>query len=470
MGYINFSSPVSRRLIKGAGGHGFAQLATIFQRLVEIPLFLYFWDTQLYGEWLILAVIPAYLSLSDLGIVGVANRELAIVVGQNDRKQGQTVFQSGWVIITMLSVVILGVYCVITSLHPIGDYIVHWFDFISITSSTVDMVILVLIVYVLLGLQILLIHGAFACEGHNGESAFLQGISIWLELGLLVLVLLNGGGPVEAAGAYLFGRLLSFTIMLFRLRKRNNWVRFGISDASILKIKEMIPLTVAGLAFPLGNAMNIQGLLLVVGALLGPLAVVVFSTLRTLTRTAISMVYLVNRTIQPELGRAFGSGNNELLKKIYRLACRTSFWVSIVICVFLLFSGDVILSMWTHDKVQMDWLLFSLLLGSTLFNALWNTSFQIAYATNQYKSIAAGYLILYGIVAVALGYILALSFDLDGIASSILIVDFLMVIYINHTAFSLADERLGKWILNISKPPGLSLLLAKVKYLYIGLK
>ncbi len=55
------------RLLKGTGAQAFGQGVQIFIRLAEVPLLLAFWGTQLYGEWLMLAAIPVYLSIGHGG-------------------------------------------------------------------------------------------------------------------------------------------------------------------------------------------------------------------------------------------------------------------------------------------------------------------------------------------------------------------------------------------------------------------
>jgi hypothetical protein len=70
------------RLTKGLGAQGYSQAVQIFIRLAEVPLLLGFWGTQLYGEWLMLAAIPAYLAIADMGFAGVASREMSMRSGR----------------------------------------------------------------------------------------------------------------------------------------------------------------------------------------------------------------------------------------------------------------------------------------------------------------------------------------------------------------------------------------------------
>ena len=76
---------ISLRIIRGLGAQGFSQLVKVIVRLAEVPLLLSFWGAQLYGEWLMVAAIPAYLSVCDGGFAGAACREMSIRCGSGDR-------------------------------------------------------------------------------------------------------------------------------------------------------------------------------------------------------------------------------------------------------------------------------------------------------------------------------------------------------------------------------------------------
>ena len=60
---------VTRRILHGLGANAYGQLVAIVIQLAGVPILLHAWGTQLYGEWLILAAIPTYLSMTDFGVL-----------------------------------------------------------------------------------------------------------------------------------------------------------------------------------------------------------------------------------------------------------------------------------------------------------------------------------------------------------------------------------------------------------------
>ena len=56
-----------KRLIQGIGANFLAQIINLASRVLLVPLFLTAWGVKVYGEWLLLSSMVAYLSLTDLG-------------------------------------------------------------------------------------------------------------------------------------------------------------------------------------------------------------------------------------------------------------------------------------------------------------------------------------------------------------------------------------------------------------------
>ena len=80
------------------------------------------------------------------------------------------------------------------------------------------------------------------------------------------------------------------------------------------------------MAFPIGNALSLQGFTIVIGATLGAAAVVVFSTTRTITRVALQAMGSINLSIWPELSRSVGGGRFDEARAILRARFNLHSW------------------------------------------------------------------------------------------------------------------------------------------------
>jgi O-antigen/teichoic acid export membrane protein len=85
---------IKNRVIKGFGANAFGQIVVVLIQLAGVPILLHFWGAQLYGEWLILFSIPAYLSMTDLGFSQSAGNDMTARVARNERVEALAVFQS----------------------------------------------------------------------------------------------------------------------------------------------------------------------------------------------------------------------------------------------------------------------------------------------------------------------------------------------------------------------------------------
>jgi O-antigen/teichoic acid export membrane protein len=437
------------RLIHGLGAQGYSQAVQIFIRLAEVPLLLGFWGTRLYGEWLMLAAIPACLAICDGGFGGAASREMSMRSGAGDRPGTLALFQSTWIFLLLVSLG-FGLFAfVAVQVAPIPE----WLGLEVMDLATVKLVTLILVAHVLVGFQAGIVYGGFYCEGRYAMGMALNATMQWMEFGGLVLAVALGGGPVEAAIGYLGGRIGGLFLMRLGLYRATPWLRFGWSVATFLEVRRISSPAIASLAFPLGNALNIQGMRLLIGLLFGPTAVVVFSTLRTLTRLAMQPCLVINRLIEPEMASAYGGNRHDVFRRLFKQSCQVALWVSVASCIALVVSGESLLGIWTNGKVPMDWPLYTLLLLGAVANAIWYTALMAAYATNRHVRVALVYSAVYGGGAFILAYIFAKFSGLAGVGLALLLSEIAMAPYVLLETLRLTGESWASWSSQVAKPP-----------------
>jgi len=443
------SSVIRGRLLKGIGAQGFSQAVQIFIRLAEVPLLLTFWGTQLYGEWLMLSTIPAYLSIGDGGFATAACREMTIRSGAGDKTGVQAVFQSTWLLLIAVSITMSLLAFGFVQVAPLGT----WFGFSAIKDLETKLVFLLLVAHMIVGFQGGLLNGGFWVTGRYPTGMYLIAGTQLLEfIGLATAVAL-GGGPVKAASGYLAGRLLGTGLMWLGQRRTSPWLRHGVSYASFLELRRLVIPAFASLAFPLGNALNIQGMRLVVGLALGPSAVAVFVPLRTLSRIVMQPGSIINRLIEPELALAFGDDNVSFFRHIFVKSCQLALWGCFGVCILVGFGAPWIFPAWTGGKVAMHWPTYIVLLVSVLINGIWYTALMVPYATNRHGRIAIFYSFVYGATASGLGYFWTVGLGLSGAALALLLVEVAMAMVVIHAALRMARMDIAQWGNTVLRPP-----------------
>ena len=423
------SSPVRRRIIKGLGANSFGQVVNIIIQLTSVPIFLHFWGADLYGKWLILSAMPGYLSMSDIGFGSVAGNEMTMLTARQDYQEALKVFQSAWVFITSVCSAIGLVVIALAYLLPFDS----WFNLQPLPKTQVSLVICLLALYTLVSQQGGLIDAAFRSDGRYAQGTALASVVRFMEMFLALICVSLGGQLVAAASVLLIGRLLGQGWMWLMFRRGSQWLSFGYAKARLETIQRLIRPAVAFMAFPMSQALIFQGMTLTVGVVLDPVAVVVFTASRTVTRIVIQFISLVNHAVWPELSSAFGSGDLLLARKIYQKASLFSLWISIVTSIVLVFIGPWLLRTWTTRHIVIDIPLFYLMLTLVISSSLWQSSSVVLMATNTHGGFAKISLIA-SIGGIILAYILLKLIGLIAAPIALLATDIFMGFYATQKA------------------------------------
>lgn len=426
---------MKKRLIRGFGATALGPLITIVVQLISVPIFLAVWGARLYGEWLILSAIPTYLAFSDLGFGDVAASDMTMRVAAREFGDALETFQSAWMLITITSTLLYG----LTILGVYSLPLAHWLHIFSITASETRLILAILSAYALLTMQSGLIVSGFRCEGKYAYGIFLSNVVRLTEALAATLTALCQAHPWQVAAAYLFARLFGTLAMSWIMRRSVPWIRYGRSDATLTCAKRLFFPAIAFMAFPVGNSLSIQGLILVIGVTLGPISVATFSTMRTMTRFAFQLMETVKNSVWPELSAAYGARDLLLARKLHRIACQAGLWMSIAGVAFLWLIGPTILMLWTHGKVPLDIGAFHWLLLVVIANSFWNTSSVVALASNTHQRLAMLYL-AGTLGALASAYLLTRHMGLVGAALSLFVVDTALIWYVLQSSLSAVED------------------------------
>jgi O-antigen/teichoic acid export membrane protein len=439
---------VRRRVFTGLWANLYNQSVTVAVQLITVPVLLHAWGTVAYGEWLMLYALPGFLVLTNLGFSQPAANDMTVKVAAGDRRGALIVFQSLTGLLYMVAVVGTLFCGAILWLLPIGE----WLDFQTLSTDAVRWVLLLLAAQVFLLLLDGATHAGFRANGEYAQHVAMQATAKLLQFGGIWITVLLGGGAIHAAAAFFIVRLFLTPIFAAVLILRHRWISYGVAHASIGELRRLLRPSLASMAFPIGNAMNIQGMVLVVGAVLGPAAVVAFTTLRTMTRLALQMVVVVSRAAEPELARAYGANDRYLMTSLYTHALRAGFWLSAMAALSLLSLGAPILEAWTQGKVQMDRALFWWLLASAVATTLWNSPLAVLRSANRHLHAASVFVLAATVSVGAAWVLLQLTVDLSYAGMALLIMDGVMALYVASAAARLLAANATELLFRAANP------------------
>jgi O-antigen/teichoic acid export membrane protein len=450
-----------RRLLLGFIVNWIGKLASTIIQLVQVPVFLHFWNTPLFGEWLILNSIPAYLSFSSIGFGNVAGNEMTMMVARNDREDALRVFQSCWWLIVLICATVVILLSGALYFLPAA----HLLRLTHINESDTKWIIFYLGLSVLFGQLEQLLQSAYRCIGRYPYGTSLKTILSFTAFAGMIAAVTLGYGPRVTALIFAAVNIAGTLLLCLFVRHDIPWIEFGWKHASVAEIRRLGPLAIAFMGFPAGNALNLSGTLLAVGYALGPVAVVVFGTARTVSRVALQMVQMINTTFEPEMSIAYGAGNYDLTRTLLRRACQLALFVAVVIVLIMMTFGPWFLTHWTGGHVPPSHTLLGILLLVVIFYALWSTSGTLMTSTNQHQRLASYYFLGTGLTCVAC-YFLARAFGLYGAATSLLISETVMNIYVVPACLRIAHDTLPAFLSSLLHyPPSLrpAVLLARIR-------
>lgn len=366
-----------QKIALGSGANIYGQVVATGVQLLSIPIFLSRWDTQTYGTWILLTTIPAYLSLSDFGLVSAAGTKMTILSGQSLKHQAQTVLSSAvrfvlWVVVC-ISLLGIGATGLLAALGFPGDVLAAAICFIFIVLMTQAS-----------GLADIMLRSS----GMFALGSFISANARLLEWGGYLGGLYIGGSLTSTALGGLVGRFLSTTAVLLYASRKTGF-RLWLRDGRSLEIRSLVQPSLGTLSINFANALSLQGVSIVVASGLGPVALVSFNTLRTLCRAAIQATSVISHALWPELSRSY---NSENLVRFVRLSSLFS-WLGLAVALASGIAGylltPLVLPLWTHGQVPFDPALAALFWIYAAAAGSWHVRRVILMSTNNHGRLGA---------------------------------------------------------------------------------
>lgn len=406
----------------------------VLEQLFLVPFFITAWGAAYYGEWLTLTIIPSVLVFSDLGFGTAAANSFVISYSAGNKQQAANISRTGMYIISIM--VAIGMTLSILAIFILNYYNIFEKSLINAQDAIISITILILACLISFYNQ--LIESYYRSARKAALSINLLTIKSGLKLGSGLLVLLAGYGVVAFASSQLLV-VIVFNLYYWQRGKKV----LGLFDQYNGQIERPILKDIAnkGLGYlmsPVWQTVYFQGTTFVVRVVLGPEAVAIFNTVRTLSRSINQLFSMINSSVFPELQFELGAGREEKAKKLFRISVLSVFLAAIIGAIFLAFFGLWFYKIWTNNELTVPHLMWYIFVVGILFNAIWSTASMIFRAVNKPYSLAIiG--ILSAIISVGLSYLFSLYWGLNGVAMGSIVLDILMAILILPIACKLLN-------------------------------
>lgn len=398
-----------------------SQALAIGSQIVLVPVYLTAWGNDTYGDWLTVSALSGYFSLTDMGMqMYVVNRLTGHAV-RGEEQEFRSTYHSALALYALLSGAAL---CILSGLAFLLPWDL-WFAGRALNGPVVQVIVFVLGVSIVISVWAGFIGSMYRVFGEPERSTTLGLIQRALVLAVTFAMLAARRPPVDMALMQLVAPLVYLWWASRDVSRRTSLATPSLADASRrVSLSLLVP---SGLFALLGvaNGLTLQGSLLVASASLGPAAVTIFSTSRTLANVVKQGVSLIGYVAWPEFTRIDASGSSSSLATGHRLLVKiVSLCTAWIVCS-LWFTGAFVHQRWTRGLAHFDQVLLQVLLAHALVMAPSGASGVLLAATNRHRALSLLYL-LQGVVTILLCMVLVRVFGLPGIGLAILATDVLL--------------------------------------------
>lgn len=395
------------------------------QHLVLVPFFLTSWGTATYGEWLTLSAIPAGLAFCNLGLGTAAANTFVLRYLNGDTAGAARAMRAGQVLLVM--VMLLGVVVTVPILWTL--LATGTLQRMSVHAPAALAVVALLAASSLVTFYNQLNDGWFRAAGKAHLAIGWEAGFALAQIGVFVGLLMAGKDMLWLASA----DLMLTSIAAIGLYVVGKGLLPNVQPAAHALDRADVALFFRkGLAFlmePIRRAIYLEGTIVVTRIGLGPEAVAIFVTLRTLANSVAQLYNSVQASIFPELQRAIAENNYPTARRIFHLGMGATLALTLAGLTGLGLSGPWIYAKWTAHMLHPPDHAWLLLLAGIAANAAWWPAASTFRAVNQPERYAvAG--VISALVGVALTAALVGPMGINGALSGLLVMEILMAIYV----------------------------------------
>lgn len=430
------------RLIRNTSASIACKSSVIICRVASVPLVLWFLGAEQYGEWLLISAIPSWLALSSFSLGSVSSNEITLKFASGDELGARQTFSTTLIALMLVSlagVVVVGLGIIVLAR---GSLV---FDAVRLQPLPALMTVGVLAMAVFVGFFGEPFVAKLRAAGQADLGIALNGALPWIELGCSAVALCISASFMSLAAATLVSRVLFVALSLVLSMKAAVGVYFDWGAVDLSQIGSLLRKGFAYQAFPLGNALSNQGMLMVVGAALGPLAVAAFGTARTMARLGTQVMELINHAIWPEMTLLLGSRDFVRAASVHRAAAAYTVVLGTITAIGMVTTGPRIFTIWTLGELSVSHALMAIFGLAIVLQSIWHASLIVQLAVNEHEGVALRY-VIGSLAAVFCCWPLSQAFGLYGAAASSMVIDAILIPYCLVKALAITHDTFPQFL------------------------
>lgn len=318
---------------------------TVVSPLVLLPMFALQWGAELYGEWLLVTAVPAYIMLApDFGIAPVASNRISILSGAGRDLEAQTLYR------TTFFAIFLGtaLFCLLGwAVSPLIPW-TRIFSLRHLTNRDATFLVGLLCAQLMIQQLIGTVGSSYRAAEKNPRSALIGSLFGVGELASALVALHSGFGPLQFCLVILGNKGAALAFLIWDSHRISGGLKLSLGRCEFRVLRPLFAPAIGYAGMPLINALQNQGMLFVVGLTLGPATVGSFQAVRTMVNGIRSISSVVGAAVLVELPKAIGAGSIQAIGRLLKRYTQLVTFLSLVGFLGITFLGSEVFHVWTR--------------------------------------------------------------------------------------------------------------------------
>jgi O-antigen/teichoic acid export membrane protein len=422
------------RVIRTFSAHSYGQIITIFSTLVGPTVAVANWGAEGFGYWVSLSALAQFFSLSDLGASIALANQLCL---KSDRSIDEAYRLTRNVILSYIKNAAISLAIILAA----AFFLAFYYSYLISSQDAFILAFTFAAIAFSAALQpaIGIYSAAWRFIGRNEVGIFISNTIRLLEFLIFIGIVLLGKQMLIAAIVGALLKILASLIMYFHIP---SLIKQG-KDKQLLSQKaqmhiELNKLTKAGHGFTLislSQQLTLQGPVLLISVILGPVQAAVFAACRTLSRLPVQPLSILLASLNPELTELIANKNYKQLKIIVFRMLFGVIILSILTGISSVYFIDIIQKYWLENKLNLDIkVLIPLCLAAT-FYLCGQVLNQTLTAANKTRAQSKQFIVVGFLMIILMTPLLLLTEQTMWSAIIVLIAESLMAVLLVHRYF-----------------------------------
>ena len=365
------------KIIKGLLSGSAGLIITLVIQVISAPILIRYWGVDRYADWLVLLTVPAFLSVSDLGIVNVfSNCALKEYANENYIKFKKYIGTSIHLVI------------------PLSISLSFLFSSVIAYYSDVDVMNDNYIFYLLVFYSSLMMISSLSLSTWRSVNRFATGSILYdtarlIEFISLIIIVVFGGNEVSALFFLIILRLISISINIYLLCLKCEILELEGKIKFDRKIfNDNIKNSLFYFMIPSSNMMLSQGSIIILSNTVSPAALVFFNTSRVMLRLMNSVSAVLSNAWRVDLSRLYFKNEFSDFLRMKKKLIFFNVIITMIGSLFFLLFGEKVYFLWMGETVQFDNVIYCITLLTVILASLYRPYMMLISSLNKHDSFA----------------------------------------------------------------------------------